>query len=167
VIVLWYKFQIRQGMKTESYINTEPKKIVLNDDLRLKILLEILQTASLINNLHLKYLTPFNLSVQQYNILRILRNVYPGSLTIQSIKEQMIDRTPNTTRMVDKLLLQKFVTRIRSVKDRRKVFVKITASGLEIMGQTDVNLQDFLKITNNLSAAETNQLSGLLGKLRE
>ena len=154
-------------MKFETAINKEPKKIILNDDLRLKILLEVLQTASLINNLHLKYLKPFNLSVQQYNIIRILRNEYPGSLTIQAVKEQMVDRTPNTTRMVDKLLSQKFVTRIRSVKDRRKVFVKITPVGLEIMGKIDVILQDFLKITNSLSAEEINQLSGLLGKLKE
>ena len=154
-------------MKFESTLNKEPQKIILNDDLRLKILLEILQTASLINNLHLKYLKPFNLSVQQYNILRILRNTHPGSLTIQAVKEQMIDRTPNTTRMVDKLLLQKFVTRIRSVKDRRKVFVKITASGLEIMNKIDIILKDFLKITHGLSAEETSRLSDLLGKLKE
>ena len=154
-------------MKFESTLNKEPQKIILNEDLRLKILLEILQTASLINNLHLKYLTPFNLSVQQYNILRILRNAYPGSLTIQAVKEQMVDRTPNTTRMVDKLLLQKFVTRIRSVKDRRKVFVKITTAGIEIMGKIDIILKDFLKITNSLSTEETSQLSELLGKLKE
>ena len=139
----------------------------MNEDLRLKILLEILQTASQINNLHLKYLKPFNLSVQQYNILRILRNTYPGSLTIQAIKEQMVDRTPNTTRMVDKLLTQKFVTRIRSVKDRRKVFVKITPPGLEIMSKIDIILQDFLQITQNLSTEESNRLSDLLGKLKE
>ena len=154
-------------MKMESAISNEPKKIVLNEELRLKTVLEILQTASIINNLHLKYLKPFNLSVQQYNILRILRNASPGSLTIQSIKEQMVDRTPNTTRMVDKLLAQKFVTRIRSVKDRRKVYVKITPSGLEIMAKIDVILKDFLQFTNNITALESSQLSGILKKLRE
>jgi len=69
--------------------------------------------------------------------------------------------------MVDKLLTQKFVSRIRSVKDRRKVFVKITPPGLEIMSKIDVILEDFLKITQNLSAEESNSLSDLLGKLKE
>ncbi len=153
-------------MKTETIINTEPKKIISGDDIRFKTLVEILHTASIINNYQLKYLKPFNLSVQQYTILRILRSAYPGSLTIQSIKEQMVDRTPNTTRMVDKLLGQKLVTRIRSVKDRRKVFVKITITALDIMAKIDVTQKDFLKITNSLSPAESTQLSNLLSKLK-
>ncbi len=152
-------------MKTETILNTELKKNVFNEDIRLKSLMEILHAASIINNLHLKYLKPFNLSVQQYTILRILRVSYPGSLTIQSIKEQMVDRTPNTTRMVDKLLSQKLVTRVRSAKDRRKVFVKLTISGMEIMAKIDIALKDFYKITNPLSASESTQLSLLLGKL--
>lgn len=136
-------------------------------DRRLKAVLEILHTASLIDNLHLKYLKRFNISVQQYNILRILRGSHPQSLTVQSIKERMVDRTPNTTRMVDKLLAQNLVTRMRSSKDRRKVFVKITAKGLDTMTHVDIVRRDFLKFTENLSIEEANQLSDLLEKLRE
>ncbi len=153
-------------MKGDIALNNEPVKSLSNEDYGFKTVIEILHTASIISNQHLKYLKPFNLSVQQYNILRILRTTYPGSLTIQAIKEKMVDRTPNTTRMVDKLLSQKFVTRVRSVKDRRKVFVKITSAGLDIMSRIDVDLKEFLKFTNNLSAIESNQLSSLLEKLR-
>lgn len=153
-------------MKIESIVHNEPQRILAGEDMRLKTVLEILQTASVISNLHMRYLKPFNLSIQQYNILRILRGAYPNSLTIQAVKEQMVDRTPNTTRMVDKLLTQKFVTRIRSAKDRRKVYVKITHNGLDIMSKIDLNLKDFLKIANNLTPVESSQLSGLLEKLR-
>lgn len=135
-------------------------------DHRLKAVLEILHTASVIDNLHLRYLKPYNLSVQQYNILRILRGSYPNSLTVQLIKERMVDLTPNTTRMVDKLLVQKLVTRMRSNKDRRKVFVRITAKGLEVMEKLDVVHQEFLRFTEMLSLDESDHLSNLLEKLR-
>ena len=135
-------------------------------DHRLKAVLEILHTASVIDNLHLRYLKPYNLSVQQYNILRILRGSYPNSLTVQLIKERMVDLTPNTTRMVDKLLVQKLVTRMRSNKDRRKVFVRITAKGLEVMEKLDVVHQEFLQFTEMLSLDESDHLSNLLEKLR-
>ena len=127
---------------------------------------EILQTASVINNLHLKYLKPFHLSVQQYQILHILRSVYPDSLTVQSLKVNMVDKTPNLTRMVDKLLAQKLVSRIRSNKDRRKVFVRITDKGLEFMIKIDYTQKDFLKLADKLTLDETGQLTNLLNKLR-
>ena len=160
-MVIWPKNTVAGVKNHEDILKTEG-----SPELRFRTVLDILHTASVINNMHLKFLKPFNLSVQQYNILRILRSSYPDSLTVQEIKEQMVDRTPNTTRMVDKLLLQKLVTRVRSNKDRRKVYVKITDQGLEIMSKTDIILKDFMKITDNLSSSETNQLSCLLEKLR-
>jgi DNA-binding MarR family transcriptional regulator len=150
--------------------NIKKDDIILADsvhDNRLRTVLEILQTASSLNNLHLQYLKPYSLSVQQYNILRVLRESYPDSLTVFAIKEKMVDKTPNTTRMVDKLLSNKLVTRIRSNKDRRKVYVKITNKGLEVMSKIDIIQQDFLKLTDKLSLHEAGQLSNILEKLRQ
>ena len=148
-------------MNQEKYIynNTLPEE-------NQNTIREILQTASEINNLHLKYLKPFHLSVQQYQILHILRSAYPDSLTVQSLKANMVDKTPNLTRMVDKLLAQKMVSRVRSNKDRRKVYIRITEKGIEFMTRIDFAQKDFLKLTDKLTLDETGQLTSLLHKLR-
>ena len=136
-------------------------------DVRVKALLEILFTASYINNKHSKYLNPYKISPQQYNILRILRGTYPDKLNVQTIKSRMVERTPNTTRMIDKLYDNGYVERERSEKDRRMVFVRITDKGLNVMSQVDKIHPDFLKFTNNLSEDELAQVVDLLEKLRE
>ena len=136
-------------------------------DIRVKALLEILFTASYINNKHSKYLQPYKISPQQYNILRILRGVYPNQLNVMTIKSRMVEKTPNTTRMVDKLFDNGYVDRERSEKDRRMVFVKITDKGLDIMSKIDEIHPDFLKFTYNLDNDETKSIIELLEKLRE
>jgi DNA-binding MarR family transcriptional regulator len=127
---------------------------------------EILQTASVINNLQQKCLKPFHLSVQQYQILHILRRTYPDSLSAQELKMKMVDRTPNLTRMVDKLLSQKLLSRIRSNKDRRKVFIRITEKGLDFIARLDSSQKDFFRLADKLTVDETGQLTSLLIKLR-
>jgi MarR family transcriptional regulator, 2-MHQ and catechol-resistance regulon repressor len=149
-------------MKLELEIKTKEIK-----DIRLKALLQILFTASYINNKHSKVLRPFKISPQQYNILRILRGSHPDYLHIQSIKERMLEKTPNTTRMIDKLLLNGYIERERGESDRRMVLVKINQKGLGIMSQIDKIHPDFLKFTHNLSDQEAENLSDLLEKLRE
>ncbi|HLF34087.1 MAG TPA: MarR family transcriptional regulator [Cyclobacteriaceae bacterium] len=127
---------------------------------------EILQTASVINNLQQKCLKPFHLSVQQYQVLHVLRQTFPDSLTAQELKMKMVDRTPNLTRMVDKLLSQKLLSRIRSNKDRRKVFIRITEKGLDFMAKLDSSQRDFLRLADKLTVDETGQLTSLLLKIR-
>jgi MarR family transcriptional regulator, 2-MHQ and catechol-resistance regulon repressor len=149
-------------MKLEIEIKTKEIK-----DIRLKALLQILFTAGYINNKHSKVLRPFLISPQQYNILRILRGSHPKYLHIQSIKERMLEKTPNTTRMIDKLLLNGYIERERGESDRRKVLVKITEKGLEIMAKIDIIHIDFLKFTYNLTDPEAITISDLLEKLRD
>ena len=137
------------------------------DNPRLKAVLEILFTSSYINNKHLKYLKPFGLSPQQYNILRILRGSHPKKLTIMDVKSRMLDKMPNTTRLVDKLEKCGCAERERSSKDRRKIFVGITKQGLDVMSQMDVAHLEFMKFTENLNEEEALELSSLIEKLRE
>jgi MarR family transcriptional regulator, 2-MHQ and catechol-resistance regulon repressor len=149
-------------MKLEVEIKSKEIK-----DIRLKALLQILFTAALINNKHAKVLLPYKISPQQYNILRILRGSHPNSIHIQSIKERMLEKTPHTTRMIDKLLLNQYIERERGESDRRKVLVKISEKGLGIMDKIDLVHLDFMKFTHNLNDLEANSLSDLLEKLRE
>jgi DNA-binding MarR family transcriptional regulator len=149
-------------MKLEVEIKTKEIK-----DIRLKGVLEILFTASYINNKHQKYLKPFNISPQQYNILRILRGSHPNALHMQSIKERMLEKTPNTTRMIDKLEASGYIDRERSLKDRRKIYVKINEKGLNVMHKVDLIHPEFMAFTHYLNDEETLDLINLLEKLRE
>jgi len=149
-------------MKLELEIKTKEIK-----DNRLRAVLEILFTASYINNKHIKYLRPFNLSPPQYNILRILRGSYPNHLHIQSIKKRMLEKMPHTTRMIDKLFENGYIERERREDDRRKIYIIITKKGLEVMSHIDQIHPEFMQFTHNLSDKEANELANLLEKLRD
>lgn len=136
-------------------------------DIHLKMVLEILYTASSINNLQIRHLRPYHLSPQQYHILRVLRKSYPQYLNIQTVRTELIEKTPNTTRMIDKLMANKYIERERRKDDRRKVFVRITDLGLEVLEKIDRLNHDFLHFTHDLNHEEAIQLINLLGKLRE
>lgn len=135
-------------------------------DIKLRAYLELIFTSAAIHHRHLKFLDPFEISPQQYNILRILRGSHPIKLSVMDIKSRMLDKTPNTTRLVDKLLKKHFVSRERGQKDRRQIFVGITEKGLDIMNDLDKINPKFLNFMNNLSDEECRELSALLEKMR-
>ncbi|WP_109616604.1 MarR family winged helix-turn-helix transcriptional regulator [Sediminitomix flava] len=133
---------------------------------QMKAMFEILVTANAITSRHNSFLKPYNLSTQQYNILRMLRGSFPSALTIHDINDRMIDRSPNTTRMIDKLLPRDLVTRYRSDSDRRVVYVEITEKGLNLLVEIDKELGTFKKFLDNINVEEAEQLSVILTKLR-
>lgn len=133
----------------------------------IKAILNVVFTANWWNAQSVDSLKPYGISPQQYNILRILRGSHPNKLPVLSIKERMLDRTPNTTRLVDKLLSKGYVFRERCAEDRRVVYIGITEEGLDFMEVLDKDWDSremFSEI--NLSDEEANQLSDLLDKLR-
>jgi DNA-binding MarR family transcriptional regulator len=109
----------------------------------------------------------FDLTIQQYNVLRILRGQYPKPVTVNTIIERMIDKMSNASRLVDKLLVKKLVLRKEAKHDRRACDVIITKKGLEILSQIDEIHQTWEKETfTKITSAEAEQLSELLDKLR-
>ncbi len=148
-------------MKLEEVIKSQPIS-----DVHLKAMLDIIHTASVISYKQYKFFKQFDISPQQYNILRILRGSQPEPLTFQEIKSRMLERTPHTTRMIDKLESAGLVYRERSHSDRRKIFVHIAREGLKIMDRIDKKLPGFMEPMRNLSASEAKLLSGLLEKFR-
>jgi len=131
-----------------------------------KAIINIVYTYGWINN-HLKIeLDKFNLTHQQFNILRILRGQHPNPATINLLKERMLDKMSDASRIVDRLVQKEFVHRCINKKDRRAADISITKKGLTILEQIhlDVNMKDVLK--NNLTEEEALQLSDLLDKLR-
>ena len=146
-------------------IDKEIKSKFENDHQRAVV--NILYTANWIKNIHMDALKPFNISAQQYNILRILRGGADW-MAMTDVKDRMIEKSPNTTRLADKLLDSKLLERKRSSADRRVVYVKITDKGLKLLKDIDtekaMTAQD--SIAKNISKKEAKKLSGIIDKLR-
>lgn len=133
------------------------------DNHKIKALINILYTANWISNKQVIFFKPFGISPQQYNILRILKGA-GKPIMMQTVKERMIERAPNTTRLIDKLLAKSLIERIPCAQDRRVVYVNITKAGLTLL---DTILKDFkMDFLENVSEMEAKQLSDLLDKLR-
>lgn len=130
---------------------------------KIKALVNIKFTANWINSHENEFFRPYGISPQQYNILRILRGANEP-VKVQVIKERMIDRAPNATRLMDKLCEKKLIERTRCNKDRRVVYIRINESGLTLLNTIDSNSK--LEFFNNLSEKEATVLSTLLDKLR-
>jgi len=130
---------------------------------RIKALLNIKFTANFLDNIGNAQLKPFNISEQQYNILRILRGANE-SITVKTVKDRMVQKSPNSTRLMDKLCDKGLIERERCENDRRVVYVKINKKGLALLKK--IKMDDFENVLNNISDKEAKTLNELLDKLR-
>jgi len=130
---------------------------------RIKALLNILYTASWISNCQNDFFKSFGISPQQYNILRIL-NGADEPLNVQVIKDRMIERSPNATRLMDKLCAKEFIVRLPCEHDRRVVKIAITENGKHLLKSIPDNFNK--ELLKNLNESEAEQLSQLLDKMR-
>ena len=129
--------------------------------------INILYTASFMLKMKTQTLRPFNISLQQFNILNILNNQYPESSTVKPLAEQMLDETSNVSRLIDKLNIKGLVERTSALEDRRKVEISITKKGLEVFQEAALALEDITEFQlGNLSQAEVVLLNQLLTKTR-
>lgn len=111
-------------------------------------------------------LKPYGITLQQFNILRILRGQHPKPSTIKLIKERMLDRMSDCSRIVEKLLTKKLVERHICVKDRRNVDVLISKKGLALLKKLDKIFEKLDKNLISLSDKELKTINKLLDKLR-
>jgi MarR family 2-MHQ and catechol resistance regulon transcriptional repressor len=130
---------------------------------KVKALINIKYTANWLYSREIDYFKPYGISPQQYNILRILRGA-EKAIKVQTIKERMIERAPNATRLMDKLCDKNLIERFRCEHDRRVVYVNITKQGLKLLDGIDVSAD--ITFMNNLSEDEAELLSNLLDKIR-
>ena len=131
---------------------------------RLKAFINLKYTANWLSSMENEYFRPFGISPQQYNILRILRGA-GQKMKVQIVKERMVERAPNATRLMDKLCEKDLISRKRCEEDRRVVYVEITKDGLQLLTDID-NAPERLNLVDNLSDEEAVQLSNLLDKIR-
>ncbi|XCF07595.1 MarR family transcriptional regulator [Tamlana crocina] len=128
-----------------------------------KALINIVYTANWITGYQNEFFKPFGISPQQYNILRILRGANEP-LNVQTIKNRMIERAPNATRLMDKLCSKNLIERLPCEHDRRIVKIAITKEGLALLEKIPDNFNS--KLLENLSDDEAAELSRLLDKMR-
>lgn len=107
------------------------------------------------------------ISLQQYNVLRILRGVGAEGIPTLDIADRMIERTPGITRLLDRLEAKQLVRRRRCPEDRRQVLCWITDPGLKLLAELDQPLSEAgLQLVAPLKASEIRSLIDLLGRIR-
>lgn len=112
-----------------------------------------------------KILAPFDITAQQYNVLRILRGAEPKGLPTLTIAERMIEQTPGITRMIDRLEAKDLVKRKFCSIDRRRVFCRISEKGLNLLDELDEPIDVKNDLLKNLNDKEIENLTILLNKI--
>lgn len=155
-IQLLYMEDITEILKTKSSLPLA-KKTVLN----------VSYTSINFKDGILSALKPYEISIEQFNVLRILRGKNGEPSNLKDIQDRMISKMSNTTRLVDKLILKNLVERFICEKNRRKVDIYITKDGLKLLDILDPIIEKKENdLTSNLNTEELETLNLLLTKIR-
>ncbi|APA63428.1 MAG: MarR family transcriptional regulator [Maribacter dokdonensis] len=147
-------------MNVEEILKTNKKM-----PLAKRTLIHVALVANKLNEEVSMVLKPFDISVQQFNVLRILRGQNGKPANLSTINERMVTKMSNTTRLVDKLILKGYVNRTVCEKNRRKVEIVITEDGLNILKQIDgILFEAEENMLKNFTEEELHQFNELLDK---
>jgi DNA-binding MarR family transcriptional regulator len=127
----------------------------------------IFRTADVLVHAIERALSPFGVSNEQYNVLRILRGAGENGLPTLEISSRMVSRSPNITRLLDRLIAKKLVTRRRLKEDRRVVMVCATPQGLELLKHLEAVVDRVFESFPRTTDAEMEMLLHLLDRIRE
>ncbi len=131
-----------------------------------KLMVNLLFSGKWITDFTNDFLKKFDISTQQFNVLRILRGQHPNTATVNLISDRMIDKMSNVSRLIDKLESKKLVERKVCKKDRRQVDILISDFGLNLLKKIDEVDNKLESNMQNLNKEEATQLNDLLDKLR-
>ncbi|HET9708268.1 MAG TPA: MarR family transcriptional regulator [Gemmatimonadales bacterium] len=132
------------------------------------VLIAILQSADRLRRRGEALFAPHDITLQQFNVLRILRGARPEGLCTLTIAQRMIEQTPGITRLIDRLEQKGLVRRVRSAEDRRQVWCRITPAGERLLERLDDPVDAFDRAAvRGLSPADQDRLTALLGQLQE
>ena len=148
-------------------IEDEIKQPIFSDDYQ-KAHINLVYTAGWMQVRQATAFKPYDLTLPQYNILRILRGQHPLPATVALLIDRMLDKTSNASRIVDRLEEKKLVTRTVCPANRRAVDIRITPAGLELLNRIDE--AGITQACNNsigrLTREEAQYLNTLLDKIR-
>lgn len=113
-----------------------------------------------------KLLKPFNVSIQQFNILRILKGQYPNAVSLKLLTERMIDKMSNTSRLVEKLRTKGMVKREVCPENRRQVDIIITKKGLQFVEKLSQVIDEEVRRYRFIPEADAKELNRILDDFR-
>lgn len=131
-----------------------------------KGVVNLVYTSGYINTALQQLFSRYEVTMQQFNILRILRGIHPESCSNSYIKERMLDKNSDVTRIISRLVSRGLVARESSKADRRKVEIRIQQAGLDLLARMDANSCEEEQILHNLSEEEVAELNRLLDRIR-
>lgn len=147
---------LEEDIKQEKF-QSEQQKAVIN----------ILFTGSWMHTHNATFLKKFDITPEQFNVLRILRGSHPNTLMLAEITARMIDKSSNCTRLVEKLRLKGLVQREICENNRRQVDISITDKGLTLLKKIDGANFNWFNLADKISKTEARELNRILDKLRE
>ncbi len=131
-----------------------------------KAFINIMFTESWLRNENKKFFKAFDITAQQFNVLRILRGKHPETLSAGEVKSVMIDKTPDLTRLLDRLQKKGLITRKMDSLNRRLLCIGISKAGLDLLAEITPIIEAQMQALNRLTEEEAQQLSDLLDKFR-
>lgn len=131
-----------------------------------KVLVNLFYTYGVLSSRVQSLLKSSGLTMQQFNILRILRGQHPDPVSNTAVKERLLDRNSDVTRIIDRLMRDGLVRRKSCSSDRRRVDITITEKGLELLEQIDRKSDEMDAIAATITSDEASRLNDLLDKIR-
>jgi len=128
--------------------------------------LNVLYTAWWLKTLSSKELKNFDLTHEQYNVLRILKGKHPEKMCVKDIASRMIEKSSNVPRIIDRLENKKLIKRGQGEIDGRQTVMSLTEHGIKVLENATIALNTIWDNTISISSADANSLNELLEKLR-
>lgn len=147
---------IKEDIKQQKAFRNDYQKVGVN----------ILFTYNWLTEKLKQLVEPYDITMQQYNVLRILRGNHPDPLSTQEIRIRMIDKMSDVSRIVDRMIAKELVSKALCPTDKRLVDVQITTKGISLLNRLKKLELSMDNQLSALSAEEAEQLSSLLDKLR-
>ena len=132
-----------------------------------KALINLVYTSNAINSKFISYLKQRGLTAQQYNVLRVLQGHKSEARSIDFLRERMLDKNSDMSRIVERLYQKKLVDREENEADRRQKKIKITTSGVELLDQMLECERKADTLLSNLNTQEISEFNQLLDKIRD
>jgi len=132
-----------------------------------ELLVSLLRTTDVLQERFEQIIRPFNLSMTQYNVLRILRGAEPAGRTCGEIGERMIAREPDVTRLLDRMDKAGLLKRTRGSDDRRVVVTRITPCGLKLLDELEPKLRELDGLLKPMGERKIETMLKLLDEVRE
>lgn len=147
--------ELQKEIKTSRFEN-EHQKVVVN----------VLFTNSWCNEKLKEAVAPYDITIQQFNILRILRGQHPKPCTINLLRIRMLDKMSDASRIVNRLIQKELSLKQESSTDKRAVDIVITKKGLALLEKMDKDVDLSIETASNLTTEEAETLNVLLDKMR-